>query len=99
MREGSPRPRRWSLARNQFQHFAGFFARIRKAIKRGAKVFAIGPQTDLTYKVEWLGADTALLAKLPKAVTDVFAAAERPAERVLRRRSRNTGCRGCRTRR
>ena len=27
--------------------------------KRGAKVFAIGPQTDLTYKVEWLGDDLA----------------------------------------
>ncbi len=30
--------------------------RIQKAVRRkGAKVFAIGPQTDLTYKVEWLG--------------------------------------------
>ncbi len=53
--------------------------RIRKAIKRGAKLFAIGPQVDLTYKVNWLGADTALLGKLPKEVTDAFAAAERPA--------------------
>jgi NADH-quinone oxidoreductase subunit G len=53
--------------------------RIRKAIKRGAKVFAIGPQVDLTYKVEWLGSDVALLAKLPKAVTEAFGKAERPA--------------------
>ncbi|WP_414899677.1 NADH-quinone oxidoreductase subunit NuoG [Sphingomonas flavalba] len=53
--------------------------RIRKAIKNGAKVFAIGPETDLTYRVEWLGNDLALLGKLPKAVTEAFAKAERPA--------------------
>jgi NADH-quinone oxidoreductase subunit G len=53
--------------------------RIRKAIKKGAKVFAIGPQVDLTYKVEWLGNDASLLSRLPKAVTDVFKSAERPA--------------------
>jgi len=52
--------------------------RIRKAIKRGAKVFAIGPETELTYKVEWLGDDLALLNDLPEAVTEVFANAERP---------------------
>jgi NADH-quinone oxidoreductase subunit G len=53
--------------------------RIRKAVKRGAKVFAIGPEIDLTYKVEWLGNDLGLLAKLPKAVTETFAKAARPA--------------------
>jgi NADH-quinone oxidoreductase subunit G len=53
--------------------------RIRKAIKKGAKVFAIGAETDLTYKVEWLGNDLSLLAKLPEAVSDVFASAQRPA--------------------
>jgi NADH-quinone oxidoreductase subunit G len=52
--------------------------RIRKAIKKGAKVFAIGPETDLTYKVEWLGADLALLGNLPEAVVEAFAKAERP---------------------
>lgn len=52
--------------------------RIRKAIKKGAKVFAIGPETDLTYKVDWLGADLAVLGKLPAAVTDAFAKAQRP---------------------
>src|SRR3546814_187811 len=31
--------------------------RIRKAIKNGAKVYGIGPEIDLTYKVEWLGND------------------------------------------
>jgi NADH-quinone oxidoreductase subunit G len=53
--------------------------RIRKAIKRGAKVFAIGPETDLTYKVEWLGDDTSLLTKSPKALMDAMKSAERPA--------------------
>jgi NADH-quinone oxidoreductase subunit G len=53
--------------------------RIRKAIKKGAKVFAIGAETDLTYKAEWLGNDAKLLTKLPKAVVDAFAGAVRPA--------------------
>jgi NADH-quinone oxidoreductase subunit G len=53
--------------------------RIRKAVRRGAKVFAVGPEVDLTYKTEWLGNDLGLLGKLPQAVTDAFAAAERPA--------------------
>ncbi|MEO7170292.1 MAG: NADH-quinone oxidoreductase subunit NuoG, partial [Sphingomonas sp.] len=53
--------------------------RIRKAIKRGAKVFAIGPQTDLTYKVTWLGTDTGLLTSLPEILSDALTGAERPA--------------------
>jgi NADH-quinone oxidoreductase subunit G len=54
--------------------------RIQKAIrKRGARVFAIGPVTDLTYKVEWLGDDLSALAKAPKALADVLKTAERPA--------------------
>ena len=53
--------------------------RIRKAIKRGAKVFAIGPEVDLTYKVEWLGNDAGLLVNLPEALTRAFADAKRPA--------------------
>ncbi|WP_374296907.1 NADH-quinone oxidoreductase subunit NuoG [Sphingomonas sp.] len=53
--------------------------RIRKAIKRGAKVFAIGPETELTYKVEWLGSDLGVLGDVPQAVADLFAKAERPA--------------------
>jgi NADH-quinone oxidoreductase subunit G len=52
--------------------------RIRKAIKKGAKVFAIGPEVDLTYKVEWLGNDLGLLNKLPKAAMDAMKAADRP---------------------
>jgi NADH-quinone oxidoreductase subunit G len=53
--------------------------RVRKAIKREAKVFAIGPETDLTYKVEWLGTELSLLGNLPKHVTEAFGGAERPA--------------------
>ncbi len=54
--------------------------RIQKAVrKRGAKVFAIGPVTDLTYKVEWLGDDLSALTKAPKALADALKTAERPA--------------------
>lgn len=54
--------------------------RIQKAIrKRGAKVFAIGPVTDLTYQVEWLGDDLSPLTKLPKLLSDALKTAERPA--------------------
>ena len=53
--------------------------RVRKVARKGGRVFAIGPEIDLGMKVEWLGEDLKLLGKLPKAVTDAFAAAERPA--------------------
>ena len=53
--------------------------RVRKAVKRRAAVFAIGEQVNLTYPVEWLGNDLGLLGKLPSAVTDAFAKAQRPA--------------------
>ena len=52
--------------------------RIRKAVKRGAKVFAVGPETDLTYPVEWLGDDLSLLGSLPEAAAKAFDKAERP---------------------
>ncbi len=52
--------------------------RIRKAIKHGAKVFAVGPETDLTYKVQWLGADLSVLGDLPDAVTKAFGDAKKP---------------------
>ncbi len=52
--------------------------RIRKAVLAGAKVFAIGPEVDLTYPVEWLGNDLSILAKLPKAAADALKGAERP---------------------
>lgn len=53
--------------------------RIRKAIKHGSKVFGIGAEIDLTYKVEWLGNDMGLLAKLPDAVAEALKGAKRPA--------------------
>ena len=54
--------------------------RIQKAVrKRKAKVFAIGPTSDLTYNVEWLGDDLSALAKAPKALSDALKTAERPA--------------------
>jgi len=46
--------------------------RMRKAVKNGAKVFAIGPEVDLTYPATWLGNDLGLLGKLPKAVAEAF---------------------------
>ncbi|MBN8810723.1 MULTISPECIES: NADH-quinone oxidoreductase subunit NuoG [Sphingomonas] len=52
--------------------------RVRKAIKRGAKVFAIGPETDLTYKVEWLGNDLSILGKLPDRAAEAIDAAKKP---------------------
>lgn len=52
--------------------------RVRKAIKKGAKVFAIGPETDLTYKLEWLGNDLSLLGKLPDQVVQAFDGASKP---------------------
>ena len=54
-------------------------ARLRKAVKKGAKVFAIGPVWDATYPVEFLGADAAILNALPKNVADALGAAQRPA--------------------
>jgi NADH-quinone oxidoreductase subunit G len=53
--------------------------RIRKAVKRGAKVFAIGPEIDLTYPVTWLGGDLGLLSKLPKEVSQAFDGAQNSA--------------------
>jgi len=53
--------------------------RVRKVSRKGGKVFAIGPQVDLGMKVEWLGDDLSLLGKLPKAESDAFAGAQRPA--------------------
>jgi len=53
--------------------------RVRKVVRKGGKVFAIGPEIDLGMQVEWLGDDLKLLGKLPKAVKDAFAAAQRPA--------------------
>ncbi|MEO7826999.1 MAG: NADH-quinone oxidoreductase subunit NuoG, partial [Allosphingosinicella sp.] len=46
--------------------------RIRKAVKAGGQVFRIGPAVDLTYPVNELGNDLAVLAKLPSEVSEAF---------------------------
>jgi NADH-quinone oxidoreductase subunit G len=53
--------------------------RIRKAVRRGAKVFRIGPAVDLTYPVHELGNDLAILGDLPKEVGDAFGGGENAA--------------------
>ena len=53
--------------------------RLRKAVKRGAKVFVVGPEWETTYPAEFLGEDLSVLSKLPKAAADAFKGAERPA--------------------
>src|SRR5215213_7110013 len=50
--------------------------RVRKAARKGGKVFALGPEVDLGMKVGWLGNDLKLLGGLPGAVTEAFAGAE-----------------------
>ena len=53
--------------------------RIRKAVWRnGTQVFGIGEETDQTYKMQWLGNDSAISTKLPANMVDVFTKAERP---------------------
>ena len=53
--------------------------RLKKAVKRGAKVFVVGPVWDTTYPAEFLGDDVSVLGKLPKHVGEAMARAERPA--------------------
>ncbi|MGN6500712.1 MAG: NADH-quinone oxidoreductase subunit NuoG [Tsuneonella sp.] len=53
--------------------------RLRKAVKRGAKVFVVGPVWDTTYPAEFLGDDAGILHDLPDHVSEALAKAERPA--------------------
>jgi len=53
--------------------------RLRKAAKRGAKMFVVGPHWDTTFPAEFLGDDAAVLHDLPGHVTEALAAAQRPA--------------------
>ncbi|QCI93004.1 NADH-quinone oxidoreductase subunit NuoG [Novosphingobium sp. EMRT-2] len=53
--------------------------RLRKAVKKGAKVFIIGPAWEPTYPATFLGDDAAALNALPADVADVFAKAAKPA--------------------
>ncbi len=53
--------------------------RLRKAAKRGAKVFIVGPEWEPTYPATFLGEDVAVLSNLPDEVSDALNAAEKPA--------------------
>ncbi|MWV27910.1 NADH-quinone oxidoreductase subunit NuoG [Aurantiacibacter rhizosphaerae] len=53
--------------------------RLRKAVKRGAKVFVVGPEWDTTYPAEFLGEDVRVLGNLPAHVSDAFNDAENSA--------------------
>ena len=54
-------------------------ARIRKRrLQGGFPIGVIGPQADLTYRVEWLGDGPAAIANLPEAFAKLLADATRP---------------------
>ncbi len=53
--------------------------RIRKAVKRGAKVFVVGPHWDTTYPAEFLGEDLGVLNSLSEEVASAFKDADRSA--------------------
>jgi NADH-quinone oxidoreductase subunit G len=54
-------------------------ARLRKAVKRGARVFVVGPHWETTFPAEWLGDDVEVLGTLPKSVNEAFGKAQKPA--------------------
>jgi NADH-quinone oxidoreductase subunit G len=54
-------------------------SRLRKAARRGAKLFVVGAAWDTTYPVTFLGTDLAVIDKLPTAADAAFKAATRPA--------------------
>ncbi|NNC60086.1 MAG: NADH-quinone oxidoreductase subunit G [Erythrobacter sp.] len=53
--------------------------RLRKAAKRGAKVYVVGPEWETTFPATFLGSDLSVLSNLPDELTDTFKNAERPA--------------------
>ena len=53
--------------------------RLRKAAKRGARIFLVGPRWDTTFGGEFLGTDLGVLNDLPGHVGEAFEKAERPA--------------------
>jgi NADH-quinone oxidoreductase subunit G len=53
--------------------------RLRKAAKRGAKVFVVGPEWETTYPATFLGNDLSVLGNLPTEVAEALEQAERPA--------------------
>jgi len=53
--------------------------RLRKAVKRGAKVYVIGPEWETTFPATFLGSDLSVLSSLPSDLVEHFRDAERPA--------------------
>lgn len=53
--------------------------RLRKAAKRGAKIFLVGAEWETTFAAEFLGEDLAVLNNLPDYVNDAMKGAQRPA--------------------
>ncbi|MFB0611530.1 NADH-quinone oxidoreductase subunit NuoG [Aurantiacibacter poecillastricola] len=53
--------------------------RLRKAAKRGAKIFVVGPEWETTFPATFLGEDAGVLGNLPSEVTDAFKGAEKSA--------------------
>ena len=53
--------------------------RLRKAVKRGAKVFIVGPRWEPTYPAEFLGDEIGVLDKMPASFRETLANAQRPA--------------------
>ncbi len=53
--------------------------RLRKAVRRGARVFLIGPEWETTFGGQFLGNDLSLLGNLPSEVSDALNAAKNPA--------------------
>jgi len=53
--------------------------RLRKAVKRGAKVFLVGPEWETTFPSTFLGNDLSVLNDLPSEVADAFKDADKSA--------------------
>jgi NADH-quinone oxidoreductase subunit G len=53
--------------------------RLRKAAKRGARIFIVGPEWETTFPATFLGSDLAVLGNLPAEVGEAMSRAERPA--------------------
>jgi len=53
--------------------------RIRKAAKRGAKIFVVGPEWETTYPATFLGNDLGVLNDLPADVAKAFESADKSA--------------------
>ncbi|MDR7103367.1 NADH-quinone oxidoreductase subunit NuoG [Croceicoccus sp. BE223] len=65
---------------SQVRHEAPLLnVRLRKAAKRGAKVFVVGPEWETTYAATFLGNDLSVLNALSSDVTDAMGNAARPA--------------------